>query len=122
MRLTHLSLHEFRSYESIEIPFDEGHHLLLGPNGAGKTNILEAVHVLGTGSSMRSSRDGVLVRHGASGWRVGGRFEDAQAPIEGAYVLSPNAVAADVDGDGAVDLVRLAPVLLPFGQGVSSSP
>lgn len=76
MRLTHLSLHDFRSYQSLEIPFEEGHHLLLGPNGAGKTNILEAVHVLGTGSSMRASRDAVLVRHGAEGWRVGGRFED----------------------------------------------
>jgi DNA replication and repair protein RecF len=78
LRLAHLSLHDFRSYESLEIPFEEGHHLLLGPNGAGKTNILEAVHILGTGSSMRASRDAVLVRFGTGAWRVGGRFEDGK--------------------------------------------
>jgi DNA replication and repair protein RecF len=79
MRLAHLTLRDFRSYANLEIPFEEGHHLLLGPNGSGKTNILEAVYILGTGSSMRASRDAVLVRHGSSGWQVGGRFEDGTA-------------------------------------------
>lgn len=75
MRLTHLTLRNFRSYEELELPLAPGHHLLLGPNGAGKTNILEAIHVLGTGSSMRASRDSVLTKHETEGWTVGGRFE-----------------------------------------------
>jgi DNA replication and repair protein RecF len=75
MRLTHLSLTGFRSYASLELPFGPGHHLLLGRNGAGKTNVLEAIHLLGTGGSQRAGRDVVLVRHGESVYRVGGRFE-----------------------------------------------
>jgi len=75
MRLTHLSLTGFRNYPSLELPFASGHHLLLGRNGEGKTNVLEAIHLLGTGGSQRASRDTVLVHHTASGYHVGGRFE-----------------------------------------------
>ncbi|GJM44188.1 MAG: DNA replication and repair protein RecF [Gemmatimonadota bacterium] len=75
MRLIHLSLGDFRNYGSLELPLGQGHHLLLGQNGEGKTNVLEAVHLLGTGGSQRASRDAVLVAHDAPGYRVGGRFE-----------------------------------------------
>ena len=68
MRLVHLSLTDFRNYEKLELAFPQGHHLLLGQNGEGKSNILEAIHLLGTGGSQRaSSRDHVLARHGAPG-------------------------------------------------------
>ncbi len=80
MRLAHLSLADFRSYAALELPLEEGHHLFVGENGAGKTNVLEAIHVLGVGSSMRASRDATLVRHGARGYRVGGRFLDERRP------------------------------------------
>jgi DNA replication and repair protein RecF len=76
MRLAHLSLTDFRNYETLEIAFSPGHHLFLGENGAGKTNLLEAIHMLGVGSSMRGARDQTLVRSGARGYRVGGRFVD----------------------------------------------
>jgi DNA replication and repair protein RecF len=77
MHLRHLSLGDFRSWRSLELPFAEGHHLLVGRNGSGKTNLLEAIHVLGTGASMRSTRDAVLAAHGAPGFRAAGRFEAA---------------------------------------------
>jgi DNA replication and repair protein RecF len=75
MRLIHLSLAGFRSYDSLELSLEPGHHLFLGPNGAGKTNILEAIHLLGTGSSQRASRDLEMISHTASGFRVGARLE-----------------------------------------------
>ncbi len=78
MRLIHLSLADFRNYVSLELSFDAGHQLLLGQNGEGKTNILEAIHLLGTGTSMRSARDAQLVAHGANGFRVGARLEDPE--------------------------------------------
>ncbi|MFN8177589.1 MAG: DNA replication and repair protein RecF [bacterium] len=77
MYLRHLSLTDFRSWRTLELAFAEGHHLLVGRNGVGKTNILEAIHVLGTGSSMRAARDAVLAAHGATRFRVAGRFEGA---------------------------------------------
>ena len=77
MHLRHLSLGDFRSWRALELPFEPGHHLLLGRNGAGKTNLLEAIHVLGTGTSMRATRDAVLAAHSATGFRAAGRFERA---------------------------------------------
>src|SRR5262245_22961273 len=75
MHLRHLSLGDFRSWRSLELAFADGHHLLVGRNGSGKTNLLEAIHMLGTGASMRATRDAVLVAHGAPGFRAAGRFE-----------------------------------------------
>lgn len=75
MRLAHLSLAGFRSYDSLELRLEPGHHLFLGGNGAGKTNILEAIHLLGTGASQRTTRDQPLIAHGANGFRVGARLE-----------------------------------------------
>ena len=75
MRLAHLSLTWFRNYDTLELGFEPGHHLFLGGNGEGKTNILEAIHLLGTGSSQRAPRDVVMIAHGASGFRVGARLE-----------------------------------------------
>ena len=45
MRLTRLSLEDFRSYAAAELHPDPGLTIVAGPNGAGKTNLLEAVHV-----------------------------------------------------------------------------
>jgi DNA replication and repair protein RecF len=75
MRLVHLSLSGFRSYASLELAFTAGHHLLLGPNGTGKTNVLEAIHLLGTASSQRASRDAEMIAHGGSSFHVGARLE-----------------------------------------------
>jgi len=77
--LAHLSLSDFRNYESLELPLAAGHHLFLGPNGGGKTNVLEAIHLLGTGSSQRATRDAQLVRHDAAGFRVGARLIEPEA-------------------------------------------
>ena len=43
MRLTRLSLTDFRSYREAELHPDPGLTIVAGPNGAGKTNLLEAV-------------------------------------------------------------------------------
>lgn len=78
MRLAHLSLADFRNYSSLELALPPGHHLFLGQNGEGKTNLLEAIHILGTGSSQRASREAQLVRHDASGFRIGARLEEPE--------------------------------------------
>jgi DNA replication and repair protein RecF len=70
MRLTRLSLTDFRSYPAAELHPDDGLTIVAGPNGAGKTNLLEAVHVAVTGRSHRAAADAELVRHGQSFARV----------------------------------------------------
>jgi DNA replication and repair protein RecF len=63
--LAHLSLADFRSYPSLELPLPPGPSVFLGSNGQGKTNLLEAVHYLATLSSHRVAVDAPLVRAGA---------------------------------------------------------
>lgn len=65
MRLTHLSLRDFRSYVEVELPLDAGVTALVGPNGQGKTNLVEAVGYLATLASHRVAQDTPLVRLGA---------------------------------------------------------
>jgi DNA replication and repair protein RecF len=70
MRLTRLSLEDFRSYATAELHPDPGLTIVAGPNGAGKTNLLEAVHVAITGRSHRAGAESELVRHGRPFARV----------------------------------------------------
>lgn len=44
MKLTSLTLKDFRCFESQKIAFDEPIIVIEGPNGSGKTSILEALH------------------------------------------------------------------------------
>ena len=66
MHLAHLSLVDFRSYASVELPLEPGVTALVGPNGQGKTNLVEAVGYLATQGSHRVAGDAPLVRSGAS--------------------------------------------------------
>ena len=43
MRVTHLSLADFRSYASLDIALGGGVTAFVGPNGQGKTNLVEAI-------------------------------------------------------------------------------
>lgn len=64
MRLSQLTLTDFRSYAQAQLELQPGPNVLLGFNGVGKTNIAEAIGYLSTLSSHRVSQDGPLVRHG----------------------------------------------------------
>jgi DNA replication and repair protein RecF len=65
VRVTHLSVTDFRSYASAELDLDPGVTAFVGPNGQGKTNLVEAVGYLATLSSHRVATDQPLVRFGA---------------------------------------------------------
>src|SRR3954454_15326752 len=65
VRLTHLSLADFRSYPTVELALDPGVTALVGPNGQGKTNLVEAIGYVATLGSHRVANDAPLVRFGA---------------------------------------------------------
>jgi DNA replication and repair protein RecF len=65
VRVTHLSVTDFRSYTFAELALDEGVTALVGPNGQGKTNFVEAVGYVATLGSHRVATDAPLVRLGA---------------------------------------------------------
>ena len=43
MRLRHLSLANFRGFETLELPLEDDLTVLVGINGSGKTSVLEAI-------------------------------------------------------------------------------
>jgi DNA replication and repair protein RecF len=64
MYLTHLSLKHFRNYREQQIDFAAPKTILVGENAQGKSNLLEAVELLATLRSHRTSRDRDLVQQG----------------------------------------------------------
>ncbi|GGR44766.1 DNA replication and repair protein RecF [Nocardioides luteus] len=65
MYVSHLSLHDFRSYPTVEVPLEAGVTAFVGRNGQGKTNLVEAIDYLSRLQSHRVASDAPLVRAGA---------------------------------------------------------
>ncbi|NPC98783.1 DNA replication/repair protein RecF [Nocardioides sp. zg-DK7169] len=65
MYVSHLTLHDFRSYATAEVPLEPGVTAFVGRNGQGKTNLVEAIDYLSRLSSHRVASDAPLVRAGA---------------------------------------------------------
>ena len=65
MHVAHLTLHNFRSYEDIDVALEPGATAFIGRNGQGKTNLVEAIDYLSRLSSHRVASDAPLVRAGA---------------------------------------------------------
>lgn len=65
MHVSHLTLHDFRSYADVDVPLDAGVTAFLGRNGQGKTNLVEAIDYLSRLSSHRVASDAPLIRAGA---------------------------------------------------------
>ncbi|MDN4161177.1 DNA replication/repair protein RecF [Nocardioides abyssi] len=65
MHVSHLTLHDFRSYASVDVELGPGVTAFVGRNGQGKTNLVEAVDYLSRLSSHRVASDAPLVRAGA---------------------------------------------------------
>lgn len=62
MRVTRLALDHYRSWAHCIVDFADGVNILVGANGLGKTNIVEALEVLSTGSSHRTSSSLPLIQ------------------------------------------------------------
>ncbi len=64
MQLTRVRLSNFRNYAELNLDPAPGLNVFVGANAQGKSNLLEAIAMLGTGKSFRTSRDSDLVREG----------------------------------------------------------
>ncbi|MEE1296766.1 MAG: DNA replication and repair protein RecF, partial [Bifidobacterium sp.] len=64
MYVSRLALDHFRSWDGLVLDLGPGVTILRGPNGLGKTNIVEAVELLATGGSHRTSSSVPLVERG----------------------------------------------------------
>ncbi len=68
-----LSLLDFRNYASLELSLSPSLNVIYGANAQGKSAVLEAIYVLATSKSHRSSRDLELIRIGADCCRIAAR-------------------------------------------------
>jgi DNA replication and repair protein RecF len=105
MYVRHLTVADFRSYASAELPLEPGVTTLVGLNGQGKTNLVEAIGYLATLSSHRVSTDQPLVRFGAE-----------QAVIRGAVMRSGRETMLELElNPGRANRARLgrSPVSRP---------
>ena len=65
MHVSHLTLHNFRSYADLDVPLDPGVSAFVGRNGQGKTNLVEAIDYLSRLQSHRVATDAPLVKAGS---------------------------------------------------------
>ena len=108
MHVRHLSVSNFRSYESAELPLSPGVTTLVGLNGQGKTNLVEAIGYLATLSSHRVATDQPLVRFGAS-----------QAVIRGAVVRDGRETLVELElNPGRANRARLGRSPVPRPRDV----
>jgi DNA replication and repair protein RecF len=87
MRIERLTLDNFRSYVKRVFHFGEA-TVIVAPNGAGKTNILEAISLLSTGTSLRASETSEMIRFGSEIASVVGVVEHKGERSEVSVVLT----------------------------------
>jgi DNA replication and repair protein RecF len=81
MWINHLSLKNFRSYDELELPIEQGINIFLGRNGEGKTNIVEAILYLSFLSSHRTANDQPLVKLGNQSAYVRAKVQNSEREI-----------------------------------------
>ena len=113
MHISRLALDHYRSWDHCVLDFEPGINILQGSNGLGKTNIVEAVEVLSTGSSHRTSSSLPLVEKGHPSATVRANVEDSgeQRTYE-ITIAARGANRARVDGGKSQymrDIVGLVP-------------
>ena len=103
MHVTHLSLHDFRSYATVEVELAAGVTSFVGRNGQGKTNLVEAIDYLSRLSSHRVATDAPLVRAGCE-----------QAVVRAAVVKEGRTAVLEVEiNPGRANRARVNKSVLP---------
>jgi len=90
VHLQKILLQNFRSYDQKLIEFDPHANLIIGSNGSGKTNILEAIYLLSSGKSFRTSSLSNLLKWDQSFSAVKAKyFNQDEAEIEVQLIKDP---------------------------------
>lgn len=87
MYLTYLALKQFRNYREQAVQFTAPKTIVVGDNAQGKSNLLEAVELLATLKSHRTSRDRDLVQQDQPLAQVSASVQRDLGPAEIALVL-----------------------------------
>ncbi|TKD62468.1 DNA replication/repair protein RecF [Flavobacterium sp. ASW18X] len=75
MHLKHLSLVNYKSFDSENFEFDSTINCFVGQNGVGKTNVLDAIYHLSFGKSYFNPVTTQNIKHGTDFFMIEGLFE-----------------------------------------------
>ena len=100
MRLLRLAVTNFRNIGSLRIEPGEHFNLFHGLNGQGKTNLLEAIYLLGSPRSFRTSRLHELIKHGERMSQIHGAVKSAEIRSNISIMLETAGRRVDIDGKG----------------------
>jgi DNA replication and repair protein RecF len=115
-----LSVRGFRNLTSVDLELSPRFNVLSGDNGQGKTNLLEAVYVLATSRSFRTSRMSELLALSPETASVRARIREDGEVREQTVGLRPGLRAVTIDGKRPPSLAAYAvrtPVVV-FHPGV----
>ena len=82
MKITELSVHNFKNYEELRLTIDSKINLFYGANGSGKTNLLDAIYYLAISKSYFVNGDAYVMRNGSDYFRLKGTFAGGPKPID----------------------------------------
>jgi DNA replication and repair protein RecF len=98
VQLDELTLQNFRNIAAAQLRPGRRFNVVSGKNGMGKTNLLEAVYLLGTLRSYRTSARRELLRHGQESALVEGIFGGAAVGMRCEILIRPDERRVRVDG------------------------
>ena len=115
--LDQISCNSFRNLENPHWQPGPGCHLVLGRNGAGKTSLLEAIYLLATTRSFRTSQLLDCARHGGTDFHLQGEIESGQrVHLEIGLGAQGRYRALNGGVTGLVDHLRVLPVVAWTGE------
>ena len=76
MKIAHIKLTNFRSYDDLELDFSPNINIIVGNNGQGKTNILESIYVLSLTKSNRAGFDSDMIKFEKDSLSIEGKIND----------------------------------------------
>lgn len=77
MRITSLTLRQFRCFDNYKVNLDHFVNLIKGPNGIGKTSLLEALSYTLTARSFKAQSTQQVIKHGTDSCSIIGQLEGA---------------------------------------------
>ena len=104
MRLTELSVTNWRNLHDTVVECDAPLVVVHGDNGQGKTNLLEAVHVLSTLKSFRESRTRRWLKHGEAASGLRGRVHSPLGVRQMSWKWRDGVRRLEMDGASLTDL------------------
>ncbi len=78
MTLNHLSLLNYKNFETVSFQFDPKINCLVGNNGVGKTNILDAIYHLSFGKSYFNPITSQNIKHGEDFFVIDGNYTKSE--------------------------------------------